>query len=62
MHNKKPIEPPADTTTPKRKPGTQWICRKCDDTYTTPQPVKAVLCATCNKRLGVNSVWMRNND
>jgi uncharacterized protein YlaI len=60
MDNEKPIEPPTGNI--KRKPGTQWICRKCDDTYTTPQPAKAVLCATCNKRLDINSVWMRNND
>jgi protein-arginine kinase activator protein McsA len=48
--------------TEKRKPGTHWRCKKCDDTYTTPLPVKQVLCATCNKRLGVNRVWMHNDD
>jgi hypothetical protein len=48
--------------TEKRKPGTHWRCTKCDDTYTTPLPVKQVLCATCNKRLGVNRVWMHNDD
>lgn len=62
MDNKKPTEPPTDTTEPKRKPGTQWICRKCDATYSTPLPAKQVLCVTCNKRLGVNKVWMHHND
>ena len=31
MDNKKPIEPPTDTTMPKRKPGTKWICWGCGE-------------------------------
>jgi len=56
MNNEKPIEPP--TGNMKRKHGTQWICRKCDDTYTTPQPVQGVMCGTCSHRIGNNQVWM----
>lgn len=47
---------------PKRKPGTQWICRKCGETYETPQPVKGVMCGVCTHRLGNNQVWMQHND
>ena len=50
---------PTNTTMRTHKPGTQWECSKCAATYSTPQPAKAVLCATCNKRLGVNRVWMK---
>jgi len=47
---------------PKRKPGTHWRCKKCDDTYTTPQPVQGVMCGTCSHRIGNNQVWMHPNE
>ena len=62
MSTEMPIEPPTGTTVPKPRPGTRWRCTKCDATMITALPAKQVLCATCNKRLGVNKVWMHNDD